>query len=72
VLYLEVVRRDRAWTQRRLGDLTRIHQTHISAFERGEVAPTADQLRRLATALDVPPDLLLQPVQPSQVAEAAR
>jgi transcriptional regulator with XRE-family HTH domain len=46
-----------------LGDVTRIHQSFVSEIERGVGLPTPDQAQRLARALDVPVETLLQPVE---------
>jgi transcriptional regulator with XRE-family HTH domain len=70
VLYLEYARRNRKMTQRDLSQQTRIAQYHISDMELGKVWPTPDQLQRLATALELPAELVLTEVplpQQSQV-----
>lgn len=59
---LELVRRRRHWSQAQLGQCTRIHQSLISMFERGTGIPTHEQMVRLAHVLDLPPELILQPV----------
>jgi transcriptional regulator with XRE-family HTH domain len=61
---LEFTRRDRKWSQKDLGDLpsVRIHQVFISQIERGVGIPTPDQRVRLARALGVAPERLLDPV----------
>lgn len=63
MLHLELVRRNKRWTQTQLSAVARIDQRFISTIERGEGYPTPDQLKRLAAALGVDePDLLLQEV----------
>jgi transcriptional regulator with XRE-family HTH domain len=64
MLLLEFARRQKKWSQQTLGDLptVRIHQTFVSQFERGTGVPSQDQRERLARALDVDPDRLLDPV----------
>jgi transcriptional regulator with XRE-family HTH domain len=59
---LEIARREKGWSQQQLGDLVRIHQTFISMIERGVGLPAPDQRVRIARALGVPPDKLLDPV----------
>jgi transcriptional regulator with XRE-family HTH domain len=72
VTYLEVKRKQKNWTQEQLGAAARIAQYFISDLERGKGTPTPDQLQRLATALDLPVEVLLQPVPIPQVQEAVR
>ena len=62
--HLEFERRRRGWTQMQVSDVTRIAQYYISELERGahRTRPTADQLHRLAVALDLPENLLLAEV----------
>lgn len=62
MLNLELARRNKKWTQIELSLKTRISQTFISAIETGKAWPTPDQRDRLARALDVPPELLLEEV----------
>ncbi len=62
MFYLELARRQRRWTQKDLGDRTRMHQHFISMIERGIGLPTDDQRARLARVLDLPSEQLLQPV----------
>lgn len=47
-------------SQKALADLVGVHQTTISAFERGEQRPTMAQARAIAQALDLPPARLLE------------
>src|SRR5262245_9934657 len=58
---LEFHRRRKKWTQQQLGDLTGILQGYISQFERG-MMPGPGQRERLARALDVDPDRLLDQI----------
>ena len=66
---LELARRVRGWTQRELGEhpKVRIHQSFISQLERGAGLPSPDQRQRLARALGVPPDNLLDPVSEARL-----
>jgi transcriptional regulator with XRE-family HTH domain len=61
---LEFVRREKGWSQKDLGDLpaVRIHQVFISQCERGTGVPTPDQRVRLARALGVDPEKLLDQI----------
>jgi len=59
---MEAARRQKGWSQYQLGGLTHIHQTWISAFERGRGIPTPEELSHLSRVLDVPADKLLEPV----------
>ena len=77
MIYLELARRQKGWSQKQLGDhpSIRIHQTFISMIERGLGVPVADQITRLSRVLGVPPDRLLAVVPegssvPETVAEA--
>ena len=64
MLYLELARRQKGWSQKQLGDhpKVRIAQTFISLTERGMGLPVEDQLNRLARVLGVPADMLLKEV----------
>ena len=64
MLYLELARRQKGWSQGDLGDhpKVRIHRNFISMIERGLGLPVPDQVARLARALDIPVEMLLQPV----------
>jgi len=42
-----------------LAKLVKVHYTNIGRYERGEANPSADVLNRLAQALDVSPDYLI-------------
>jgi hypothetical protein len=62
MLYIELARRQKRWTQKDLGDTTRIDQHFVSMVKRRIGLPTPDQHERLARALDLPYEKLLQPV----------
>lgn len=49
---LRELRKTRGLSQTELGELSAIHFSHISRYERGAAQPTADTLKRLATALN--------------------
>jgi transcriptional regulator with XRE-family HTH domain len=59
---LEFARRDRKWSQTQLATVTRLRQNFISQIECGLAVPDGDQLERLAKALGVSADALLDPV----------
>lgn len=59
---LEFLRRRRGWSQKYLGNRTRIDQAFISLTERGLGLPSADQLQRLGDALGADPSTLLESV----------
>jgi transcriptional regulator with XRE-family HTH domain len=65
MLVLKYARLEKGWSQKDLGDLptVRIHQVFISQIERGVGLPTPDQRQRLAKALGVAPERLLDPVE---------
>ncbi|HWB15896.1 MAG TPA: helix-turn-helix transcriptional regulator [Vicinamibacterales bacterium] len=73
VLRLRHERLIRGWTQTDLGQLTDITQPTLSAIERGELAPTDEQLDRLARTLGVESgfDLLLPVVAANTPTSAA-
>ncbi len=51
---LRNLRKSRALTQRKLGELIGVHHTHISKWELEEYAPGNDHVQKLAVALGVP------------------
>lgn len=52
-------RKQKNLSQTELGKLDGLHYTHIDRFERGVSRPSGDTLKRLADALDVSSDYLL-------------
>ncbi len=56
---LRDLRRQRNLSQAELGTLIGLHPTHLGRYERGQARPTADTLTRLAAALNVSSDYLL-------------
>jgi transcriptional regulator with XRE-family HTH domain len=62
VLAIELIRRERGWSQAQLALLTQLTQPGLSLIEKGRLIPRPDQLERLARALGVPADELLRPV----------
>jgi transcriptional regulator with XRE-family HTH domain len=63
MLVIEFARRQKQLTQTQLSMATRIASHFISLLENSRAIPTEDQAQRLATALGVPADTLLQPVR---------
>jgi transcriptional regulator with XRE-family HTH domain len=57
---LRALRRQRNLSQTELGALADIHYTHISRYERGLSRPTAATLKRIAEALGVSGDFLME------------
>jgi transcriptional regulator with XRE-family HTH domain len=68
VLHIKFDRTDRGISQGRLAKVAKIHQPSLSKIERGLLIPTPAELQRLADALGVDADVLLQPVCISAVA----
>ena len=50
---LRSLRKQRGLSQTELGELSEIHFSHISRYERGAAQPTADTLKRLSEALKI-------------------
>lgn len=59
-LRLRELRKRRALTQQALGTLAGLHYKFIGGIERGEENPTLAVIVKLATALGVPPQALLE------------
>jgi transcriptional regulator with XRE-family HTH domain len=57
---LRTLRKQKGLSQTELGQLADLHYTHIGRFERGASRPSGDTLKRLADALDVTSDYLLE------------
>jgi len=57
---LRALRKQKDISQTELGLRAGLHYTHIGRFERGASRPGGDTLRRLADALDVTSDYLLE------------
>jgi len=57
---LRRLRKEHNLSQTDLGKLVSLHYTHIGRYERGSSYPSADSLKRLADALDVSADYLLE------------
>ncbi|MBY0573684.1 MAG: helix-turn-helix domain-containing protein [Undibacterium sp.] len=59
-LRLRELRKQKNLSQTQLGQLAALHYTHIGRFERGASRPSGDTLKRLADALGVSSDYLLE------------
>ena len=57
---LRTLRKQKDLSQTELGQLAGLHYTHIGRFERGVALPGSDSLKRLAAALGVTSDYLLE------------
>ena len=57
---LRELRTQKNLSQTELGQLAALHYTHIGRFERGTSRPSGDTLKRLADALGVTSDYLLE------------
>jgi len=56
---LLTARKDKAISQQELAKLAKVHFTNIGKYEREDAMPSADVLNRIAKALEVSPDFLL-------------
>lgn len=65
---LRELRKQKGLSQTELGERVEVHYTHIGRYARGVSRPAADTLKRLADALGVSGDYLLE----GAVEEAAR
>jgi transcriptional regulator with XRE-family HTH domain len=65
---LRELRKQKGLSQSELGERVGVHYTHVGRYERGVSRPAADTLKRLADALGVSGDYLLE----GTVEEAAR
>jgi transcriptional regulator with XRE-family HTH domain len=57
---LRSLRKQRNLSQAELAKLVGLHYIHVGRYERGEARPSADTLKRLADALGVSSDYLLE------------
>ncbi|MBN8703773.1 MAG: helix-turn-helix transcriptional regulator [Bacteroidetes bacterium] len=56
---LKDARTTKGVSQQDLAKLAKVHYTNIGRYERGDAAPSADVLNRIAKALEVSPDFLM-------------
>jgi len=59
-LRLKHLRQEKSLSQTELGELAKVHYTHISKYERGESSPSMDTLILLADCLNVSLDYLVK------------
>ncbi|QMU66183.1 MAG: helix-turn-helix domain-containing protein [Flavobacteriaceae bacterium] len=52
-------RKQRKLSQQQVADIAGVHFTNVGKYERAEAMPSADVLNRVAKALEVSPDFLL-------------
>lgn len=67
---LKELRKKKGLSQNELGDITSIHFTQISRYERGDTTPNAEVLTKLAKALDTTVDYLMNGTTTDVVAQA--
>jgi transcriptional regulator with XRE-family HTH domain len=58
-LRLKEVREAKGFTKEKFGKLVKIHYSQIGRYERNEASPSADALKKMANALDVSTDYLM-------------
>jgi transcriptional regulator with XRE-family HTH domain len=63
-------RKGKGISQQDLGKLAKVHFTNIGKYERGEAVPASDILNRIAKALDVTTDFLMNGTMQDKSAEA--
>lgn len=63
-------RKGKGISQQDLGKLSKVHFTNIGKYERGEATPASDILNRIAKALDVTTDFLMNGTMQDKSAEA--
>jgi transcriptional regulator with XRE-family HTH domain len=63
-------RKDKSLSQQELAKLAKVHFTNVGKYERGEAVPSADVFNRIAKALQVSPDFLLNGTLQDKSADA--
>lgn len=63
-------RKDKSLSQQELAKLAKVHFTNVGKYERGEAVPSADVFNRIAKALQVSPDYLLNGTLQDKSADA--
>lgn len=56
---LKQARKDKNLSQQELAKLSDVHYSNIGRYERGDAQPSAELLNRIARALEVSPDFLM-------------
>lgn len=57
---LRLLRKQKNWSQTELAQRVGVHYNHLGRFERGSSRPSADTLKKLADALGVSTDYLIE------------
>lgn len=52
-------RKNKKLSQQKLAELANVHYTNIGKYERGEATPSSSVLNRIAQALELSPDFLM-------------
>lgn len=63
-------RKNKGISQQELAKLAKVHFTNVGKYERGEAVPAADILNRIAKALEVTTDFLMNGTMQDKSAEA--
>lgn len=58
---IKAIRKERGLTQKQFGDLCGIHEVQIRKYERGEVTPKMENIKKIADGLGVHPSDLIGP-----------
>jgi len=56
---LKSTRTEKKISQQKLAEIANVHYTNVGRYERGDAKPSAEILNRLANALEVSPDYLM-------------
>ena len=56
---LKEARLNKGLSQQELANRSKVHYTNVGRYERGDASPSADILNRIANALEVNPDFLM-------------
>ena len=56
---LKQARKDKNLSQQELANISDVHYSNIGRYERGDAQPSAELLNRIAKALEVSPDFLM-------------
>jgi transcriptional regulator with XRE-family HTH domain len=67
---LAEARKNKGLSQQELASLAKVHYTNIGRYERGEANPSTDILNRIAKALEVSPDFLMNGTLQDKSADA--
>ncbi len=59
-------------SQQQLAKLAKVHYTNIGRYERGDASPSAEVLNRIANALEVNPDFLMNGTLANKAADSLK